>query len=218
MIGTPTVHDVTEDVDVSAGYLTATGKISTSDVDTDEDHFQTTVTGTAGNLGNLVLTADGSYTYSVLNGAAEPVASTHIDTFTVTAADGTTKDVSFTIHGSNDAPIVQDGVHSKIANLSADGGQFVFSGGYFFGDPDFTVSDPDGPQFGIAITSVDNANGVWQYQLAGTSTWTTITLSSGEALLLSAGDKLRFNGDAHLPIEFLTFRAWDGSDGLRTAA
>ena len=160
-----------------------------------------------------MLAADRSYTYPVLNGAAETVASTHIDTFTVTAADGTTKDVSFTIHGSNDAPIVQDGVHSKIANLSADGGQFVFSGGYFFGDPDFTVSDPDGAQFGIAITSVDNANGVWQYQLAGTSTWTTITLSSGEALLLSAGDKLRFNGDAHLPIEFLTFRAWDGSDG-----
>ena len=95
-----------------------------------------------------MLTADGSYTYSVLNGAAETVASTHIDSFTVTAADGTTKDVSFTIHGSNDAPIVQDGVHSKIANLSADGGQLVFSGGYFFGDPDFTVSDPDGPQLG----------------------------------------------------------------------
>ena len=32
--------------------------------------------------------------------------STHVDTFTVTAADGTTQLVSFTIHGTNDAPTV----------------------------------------------------------------------------------------------------------------
>ncbi|TMJ84756.1 MAG: hypothetical protein E6G79_09140 [Alphaproteobacteria bacterium] len=214
VIGTPTVHDVTEDVDVSAGYLTAIGTISISDVDTGEGHFQTIVSGAGTNLGSLLLAANGSYTYSVLNSAAQTVASTHVDTFTVTAADGTTQSVSFTIHSTNDAPVIQDHVVSKMANISADGGQLVFSGGFFFGDRDFTVSDPDGPQFGIAITSLDNANGMWEYQLAGTTTWTAIKLAAGEALLLSANDKVRFNGAANAPIEVMTFKAWDGSDGL----
>ncbi|TMJ61059.1 MAG: hypothetical protein E6G82_09025, partial [Alphaproteobacteria bacterium] len=214
VIGTPTVHDVTEDVDVSAGYLTAIGTISISDVDTGEGHFQTIVSGAGTNLGSLLLAANGSYTYSVLNSAAQTVASTHVDTFTVTAADGTTQLVSFTIHSTNDAPVIQDHVVSKMANISADGGQLVFSGGFFFGDRDFTVSDPDGPQFGIAITSLDNANGMWEYQLAGTTTWTAIKLAAGEALLLSANDKVRFNGAANAPIEVMTFKAWDGSDGL----
>src|SRR6185295_5094797 len=79
--------------------------------DTGEDHFSTSVTGDAGNLGSLVLSANGSYTYTVANSATQYLAgsdanggtSTHVDTFTVSAADGTTKQVSFTIHGQNDA-------------------------------------------------------------------------------------------------------------------
>src|SRR2546430_17311820 len=72
----------------------------------------TTLFRSGTNLGNLVLAADGSYTYTVANSAVQFLAATnanggtatHVDTFTVTAADGTTKDVSFTIHGTNDAP------------------------------------------------------------------------------------------------------------------
>ena len=70
--------------------------------------------GAAGNLGSLVLAADGSYTYTVPNSAVQFLAgsnanggtSTHVDTFTVTAADGTTKLVSFTINGANDAAVI----------------------------------------------------------------------------------------------------------------
>ena len=65
VIGTPTVVAVTEDVAVSAGNLTAVGTISITDADTGENHFRTTVAGAAGNLGSLVLAADGSYTYTV---------------------------------------------------------------------------------------------------------------------------------------------------------
>src|SRR5260370_10946784 len=96
------------------GMQTAAGSISISDVDTGEGHFNTTVTNGAGNLGSLSLAADGSYTYSVANSAVQFLAgsnanggtSTHVDTFTVTAADGTTKLVSFTIHGTNDAAVI----------------------------------------------------------------------------------------------------------------
>ena len=114
MIGTPTVADVTEDT--AAPTLTAVGSISISDVDSGEAHFQTTVAGAAGNLGALVLAADGSYSYSVANADVQFLAgsnanggtSTHVDTFTVTAADGTSQLVSFTIHGTNDAPTVSN--------------------------------------------------------------------------------------------------------------
>src|SRR5438270_13907363 len=72
VIGTPTVADVTEDTnpDVS-GNLVATGAISITDTDTGENHFSTTVTGAAGNLGSLVLNTDGSYSYSVANSATQ---------------------------------------------------------------------------------------------------------------------------------------------------
>ena len=66
----------------------------------------------------------------------------------------------------------------------------------------------------IAVTSVVNANGDWQYQLAGTSTWTTFVASTSYSLLLSAADKIRFvpdpdfNGSASF-----TFRAWDETSG-----
>jgi VCBS repeat-containing protein len=85
----------------SSGNLTATGTISISDVDAGETSFQTTVVSAAGNLGSLVLAANGSYTYTVANGAVQSLSAgqTKAETFTITAADGTTKDVTFTISG-----------------------------------------------------------------------------------------------------------------------
>src|SRR2546430_2757654 len=64
----------------------------------------TTLFRSGTNLGNLVLAADGSYTYTVANSAVQFLAATnanggtatHVDTFTVTAADGTTKDLKCT--------------------------------------------------------------------------------------------------------------------------
>ena len=114
---------MTEDSGVDgSGNLNALGAIPISDADTGEDHFRTTVTGAAGNLGSLVLAADGSYTYTVANSAVQFLAgseanggsSTQVDGFTVTAADGTTKQVSFTINGSNDAAVL---IESKILLL-----------------------------------------------------------------------------------------------------
>src|SRR5207302_552080 len=115
VIGTPTVADVTEDTPSNATVtLTAAGSISIGDVHAGERDFLTSVIGAVGNLGTLSLAANGSYTYSVANADVQFLAgsnanggtSTHVDTFTVTAADGTTKDVSFTIHGTNDAAVI----------------------------------------------------------------------------------------------------------------
>ncbi|WP_202972560.1 VCBS domain-containing protein, partial [Legionella waltersii] len=108
VIGTPTVSTVTEDVGVSAGNLTAAGSISITDADAGQAAFSTTVTGVGSPLGSLVLAANGSYTYSVSNAAVQYLGAsqTAIDTFTITSVDGTTKNVSFTINGTNDAAVI----------------------------------------------------------------------------------------------------------------
>ena len=104
VIGDPTVSAVTEDVGVVGGNLVAAGTISISDPDAGENAFQTSVQGQQGNLGALVLASDGSYTYTVANAATQSLGlgDTHIDTFTITSVDGTTKQISFTINGAND--------------------------------------------------------------------------------------------------------------------
>lgn len=109
VIGDPSVRDVTEDVAVNgAGQLTASGVIPIADADDGEAAFRTIAVGAAGNLGTLVLAADGSYTYAVDNAAVQYLGegATRVDSFTVTALDGTERIVTFTIHGSNDAPTV----------------------------------------------------------------------------------------------------------------
>src|SRR5258708_14430456 len=64
VIGDPPVHDVTEDVNVVNGNLTASGTISLSDVDQGQASFQTTVTGAQGNLASLTLHTLCTYTHS----------------------------------------------------------------------------------------------------------------------------------------------------------
>ena len=116
-----------------ANFL-ADGVISIADPDLGESSFQSgTSSGTgavvaaAGNIGTLVLAADGSYIYRIDQlptntlGQFDPAGSisssdkwvltdfqtlfvpgtTHTDTFTITSFDGTTKDVHFTINGDH---------------------------------------------------------------------------------------------------------------------
>ncbi|SDJ01426.1 VCBS repeat-containing protein [Bradyrhizobium sp. Rc2d] len=100
-IGNPAEHDVTED-----SQLTASGQLSISDPDQNQAAFQAGVITAPGNLGAVTLSADGHYTYSVDNAAIQYLGATDTktETFTVTSADGTTKEISFDIHGAQDAP------------------------------------------------------------------------------------------------------------------
>ena len=145
------------------------------------------------------------------------------DTFTYTIDDGNggldTATVTVELTGVNDAPVVQDGVSVKQASLANDHGQLVFDGHVFFGSSELTVSDADhNARFGIAITSVDNANGCWEYKISPNGPWIKIDLDAGDALLLSADAKVRFNGAGSGDTERLTFKAWDGTDGSASGA
>ena len=119
VIGTPTVHDVTEDANPAT--LTAAGTISISDPDQNQSSFQTSVIAAAGTLGHLTIAASGAYTYSVADSLVQYLgaADTKVETFTVAAFDGTTKQVSFTIHGVNDAAVIGDPtIHDVTKNAS----------------------------------------------------------------------------------------------------
>ncbi|MFC4595543.1 VCBS domain-containing protein, partial [Sphingobium tyrosinilyticum] len=104
IIGNPTAAAITEDVSVSGGNLIASGILSISDPDAGEAAFKTAVTSAPGNLGSLVLNANGTYTYSVPNAAIQYLGDGMIktETFTVTAVDNTSKQISFTINGANE--------------------------------------------------------------------------------------------------------------------
>jgi len=104
-IGTPTASTVTEDTAVTtAGNLQVSGTIAITDPNPNQSAFQTTVTPAEGNLGQLVLAANGSYTYAVANSAVQflNAGQTQVDTFTVRSVDGTAKQVSFTIQGADE--------------------------------------------------------------------------------------------------------------------
>ena len=82
------------------------------------------------------------------------------------------------------------------------------------------VTDPDaGALAGIAITAIDDSNGVWQYSTNGGSSWTPIGAVSNTSALLLAADasstKVRFvPNNASVNGSFgITFRAWDQITG-----
>ena len=123
VIGNPSNSTITEDD--SLPTLTLTGTISITDDNPGQNFFKTTVKSTAGNLGTLVLAANGSYTYQVANNAVQYLGAgkSKVDTFTVTSADGTTKVISFTINGKNDAAVIGDPVaHDVTEDVGVSGG------------------------------------------------------------------------------------------------
>ena len=78
-------------------------------------------------------------------------------------------------------------------------------------------SDLDGPGSGLAVSSVDDANGVWEYTVNGT-TFAAIApeLTGGRVLLLAAEPtvRVRFQPLANFfgPAGAIRYRAWDRAD------
>ncbi|QOZ75397.1 hypothetical protein XH83_08055 [Bradyrhizobium sp. CCBAU 53351] len=129
VIGNLVQHDVTED-----GVLTASGTLSINDVDQNQNSFQTVVASGPGNLGSLMIGANGDYSYSVANGSVQYLGQgeTRDETFTVKALDGTTKNVTFTIHGVNDAAAIGGPTQHDVT----EDGQLTASGQLSISDAD----------------------------------------------------------------------------------
>ena len=75
--------------------------------------------------------------------------------------------------------------------------------------------DEDATTKSIAVTQVDNSNGIWQYSLKDGEGWINIgTLSQTNALLLNSTHKIRFVPNLNfIGRSSFSFKAWDGSSG-----
>ncbi|WP_417624700.1 calcium-binding protein [Paremcibacter congregatus] len=80
-----------------------------------------------------------------------------------------------------------------------------------------SIDDPDGTAVeAIAITGLNSTNGDWEFRL-GTGAWQTVgSVSVTHALLLDAGDSIRFKPDANyngVINDAVSFKAWDKATG-----
>ena len=141
------------------------------------------------------------------------------DEFNITETGNTTAfssysaSASITVTAVNDAPILDSEATYTLAGImegATNSEGTVVSN--LLGD---RVFDVDGDTCGIAIISVDNSAGHWEYSTG--SGWLDVdTVGDAQSLLLSAGDRIRlvpadhWNGDLASAI---TFRAWDHTIG-----
>jgi VCBS repeat-containing protein len=99
----PLAGTVTED-----GTLTSTGTLVVTDPDAGQSSF-VVQSGTTGTYGSFSINAAGAWTYTLNNAAAHvqalPAGATATDSFTVTTADGTTRNIVITVNGTNDGPV-----------------------------------------------------------------------------------------------------------------
>ncbi|MFF7398832.1 retention module-containing protein, partial [Achromobacter sp. NPDC008082] len=174
---------VTEDT-----TLAATGKLDVADVDTSDTHTWTVNNNGAGQYGALTIAADGTWTYNLANtnpavqalGAGESLT----ETFTVTVNDGhggvTTQQVTVTINGTNDAPVISGQASGSVT----DGATTNATGQLTQTDVDtndthtWTVNNGGKGDFGSFTV---DGTGKWTYTLDDGNT-TVKGLKSGESI------------------------------------
>lgn len=129
------------------GAPSATGTLTSADVDHAPNTFTTVSTPTASTrgFGTFTMTAAGAWTYTIddANGTVQAlnVGDTLTDTFTVTTIDGTPQVVTVTINGTNDAAVISG---ATTGSVTEDGG---------------TKCDPPTATGTLTATDVDNASG-----------------------------------------------------------
>ena len=140
----------------------------------------------------------------------------------ITAASGShevntrTQDLTFTLTGTNDAPVLTVAPLLTLFQVEDDGlpvggvGTLVSSLLTGVSDVDLTA------QQGAAITGADTAHGSWYYTLNGGTAWTAFSVSEASALLLAPTARVYFKPDLNWNGNIypaLTLRAWDQTSG-----
>ncbi|MGB4345069.1 MAG: VCBS domain-containing protein [Burkholderiaceae bacterium] len=118
----PAHYQVTEDSNVNANNLVASGTLTISDVDQGENH--TMAVTTAGTYGTFIIDQDGRFTYTASN--LNPIiqglnnGDFRTDSFDITTIDGTVKNLTFTIHGADEPvslTVGAGGFHANVTEL-----------------------------------------------------------------------------------------------------
>ena len=149
-----------------------------------------------------------TFTYKVNDGNADSAANETV-TITITGVNDApvldnTGDMVLTSIDENEDDPAGDTVAAIVATSTANAGD--------------AITDVDDSSVeGIAITAVDDTNGVWYYSTDAGSNWTAVgTVSNSAAMLLASADMVRYiptagtNGTVDPGI---TFRAWDQTSG-----
>jgi hypothetical protein len=170
--------------------------------------------------------SDGAFAVNASTGEITVANSTVLDfettpSFSLTVAtidpDGAygTATVTINLNDVNDAPVLS-GASMYLTTITEDAvtnngdlvSAIIASAG---GDP---ITDADaGAVEGMAISSLSNSNGTWEYDTG--SGWTAVgSVSVNSSLLLRDTDSLRFVPNANWNgTELLTFAAWDQTSG-----
>lgn len=121
--------------------------------------------------------------------------------------------VTINVASVNDAPVLTSSLSQPVAALPVNPGDNL--GNWVFDVITNIGSDADADPTGIAVSSVDNTNGAWQYSVDSGNTWTNFeTVSDSAARLLSGPEMIRFapNPEFQGSTTF-TFYAWDQTMG-----
>ncbi|XUM20585.1 beta strand repeat-containing protein [Bradyrhizobium oligotrophicum S58] len=179
IVAAQTAGTVTQDVAVDAGQLHAGGSFDFADLDWSDTHsvsamlLRTTASGGAalGTMSALIdtdtangLGGEAAWSYHVDNSAVQFLAAGEsvVETYRVTVRDGhggtVSRDVSVTIAGTNDAPVITTaqatGAVTEDAAVDVDG-RLQASGALGFGDVDLT----DTHAVSVALVSSTNTGG-----------------------------------------------------------
>ncbi len=148
---------------------TATGQLTIIDPDAGESAFIGQDL-TAGTYGTFSVSAVGAWSYGLDAAAADALIADQIvtETFTVTSIDGTPTDITVTITGTNDLPVISGSFSAPLAE--SDVGQSA-SGNLSITDVDtgeavFVVQDATSGTYGSFSVS---AAGAWSYDLNATA-------------------------------------------------
>ncbi|NMY52166.1 VCBS domain-containing protein [Pseudomonas sp. WS 5011] len=162
---------VAEDTNIAFGtLLTTAGLLSITDADAGEAFFQTAVTPAEGVLGNLAITNQGAWSYSVSNSLVQYLnqGQTREEQFTVLSLDGTSTVITVIITGTNDIPVISFVAGNAAGAVTEDTTQTV-SGVLTATDADTTaeltwsIEAAEGTYGSLAL---DGNSGSWTYTLA----------------------------------------------------
>ena len=196
---------VTEDVDPDVDtLLEVSGALTVADPDPGESSFVAeTITGSFGDLtidvlGNWSYEADNTQSAVQELGAGDSI----IDVISVRTADGTTVDITITIDGTEDIPVISGTFAGAVTEGDVGDAPVTATGSISISD----VDADDSPSFAdVASTAGDNGFG--SFALVS-GTW-TYTLDQSAVQDLDAGDVVN---------DTVTFTATDGSTQVITVA
>ncbi len=217
---------------VEGNSVSLTGSISASDADNSASELIYAITSAPTN-GQILVNGVSQSTFTQQDLDDGVVTYTHdggessSDTASFAVDDGlgsaSATSLNFSISPLNDAPVLTGSGYS-LANIAADTTEPLGTTVQNLLDSVGGYSDAEGAALGIAVVSVDDSNGQWQYSLDSGTNWlvyadqgvSTIAADDSNGLVLDAHSLIRFvpatgfSGNAGN----LSFRLWDQTDGM----